>query len=138
MSKQTEVKIGALRVPASAAIIALTGTTAQGRAANWDAAAGTIELCIVDEFPEFIIDDVHDDDTATVIPFTSERNFRVQLDAALTAALGLGDYIKVDDGGAGKFDSGGAAADVNVGRVEEAAAAGGLALVRPLKSTVTT
>ena len=139
MSLQTEIKIGAIRLPADAAIIALTGTSAQGRGCSWDAADGDLKLSAVDEVPEFIIDDTHsDDNTVTVIPFTPERNFRVQLDSALTAALGLGDYVKVDDSGAGLFDSGGGASDVNVARVEEAAGAGGLALVRPLKSAVTT
>ncbi len=140
MSKQTEVKTGAKRLPANAAILALATDTAQARGCRWDEDNANLILCVVDEPVEFIIDDVHDDDsTATVIPFETGRDFRVRLDGTLTGALALGKYVKVDDGGAGLFDLGGAASDVNVARVEDAAGAGGLALVRPLPTgTVTT
>jgi hypothetical protein len=136
MSVQTEVQEGIVRLPADAALIAL-GTAAEGRGCHWDPAGNDLLLCAVDTKPEFIVDDVHaSDNTASVIPFTPERNYRVRVHDTITSALALGDLMDIDNAGAGLFNSGGATSDVNVGRCEDPAVGGGLALIRPLMDAV--
>lgn len=138
MSIQTEVKTGGpLRLPASAALVAQAN--AEGRGVVWDASNANLILATGDGRVDYIVDEIHDDDdTASVIPFSSERNFRIRL-AASPGSLAKGKLIKVDDSGLGLFATGGAASDVNVALCEESAAGGGYALARPIPAgTVTT
>lgn len=135
MSIQTETKKGVKVLPAASALIALSNHT--GRGARWDSTANALVASSVDESPEFIIDDVDTaNNTVSAIPFTSDSDFRVRLHTTLTGALVVGGYVKIEDSGNGVFDLGGGSGDVNVARVEEAAAAGGYALVRKV-ATVT-
>ncbi len=132
MSYQTEVNLGGpITLPVAAGVVAVA-TTAAGRGVRWDAAAANLVLCAIDNRVDFILEEVDGPAaTASCHPFTGQRNFRMRL-AASVGTLLKGKAIKVDDSGAGLFDVGGAAGDINVATCEEVSVASGAALGRAL------
>ena len=135
MGYQTDVKIGGpIPLPASSGLAGVAATAA-GRGVLWDAANAVLELAGDDDRVDFIVEEVDaDTNTAHVIPFTADRQFRVRL-SGTPGTLAKGKSVKIS--ASGLFMLGGTASDVNVASCESPSTANAAALVRPLPATIT-